>query len=597
MSKTPKSDQPLPNDLRNQDLRGKDLSGMHLAYRQFQRADLTGASLRDANLSHAEFCDPDGDATNDLMTSAEGLTVESFAGADLTGATLPESLEKLPQVDLLADASKEGSKLLFINVLAAMFCLLSAAIVNDLAVLTNSAVTSALPGLGLTLPISPFIFTAPFFLLGLHLYFLLTLQHYEEIITSLPAVFPDGITLERKVYPWLFSSLATSFRDSFRGWRFLTYFDSIAAVFLAHLLIPLTIWIFWFRALASHSNSGETTLVALGSSIIASCSQFVTGRATLKWGTLRGWPKWKIFPVWMIIISLAIIACFWVGIYFTEQARYGAIQSHRPYSYFHSKNKNSPDPHESNEPKVPFWKDLLLGIGDMQVANISSADLTKKPTSWTGRISEDEQELRAVTSPELSGSNLRYIKAFRSFMVNAELEGADLTGAVLADSDLRGADLRGTRMVGVDLSGAKVSSNATPTQLAYSDLTNADLTNSDVSGASFNGATLQGARLSGSVLDGAKLSDSDLVWDQFVAVKSIDFETTFPFTVSETYCRNGEAIDLHVVSGDGKHALNFTIERPSDSRSERARANWKRIWNENKKKCPQIVVLGDSFSF
>jgi hypothetical protein len=56
-------------------------------------------------------------------------------------------------------------------------------------------------------PIAGFYWVAPVLLAGIYVYFHLYLQRLWEALADLPAVFADGVSIDRKVDPWLLTGL------------------------------------------------------------------------------------------------------------------------------------------------------------------------------------------------------------------------------------------------------------------------------------------------------------------------------------------------------------------------------------------------------
>jgi uncharacterized protein YjbI with pentapeptide repeats len=139
-------------------------------------------------------------------------------------------------------------------------------------------------------------------------------------------------------------------------------------------------------------------------------------------------------------------------------------------------------------------------VGYSPFANLEHADVSIKPSSWTGK---SESELDGVKGAELRGADLRYAEANGAFLAKANLAGAQLEHADLSRSDLRqarfnefsmnaysghvaNAILKGAHLDGADLRGAF---------LRYGILPDADLTEADLRGALLNSANLIGSRL------------------------------------------------------------------------------------------------------
>ncbi len=85
----------------------------------------------------------------------------------------------------------------------------------------------------------------------------------------------------------------------------------------------------------------------------------------------------------------------------------------------------------------------------MRPANLREADVSIKPTNWTGKHTEGEIAL--VKGAQLLGKDLRDAEASGAFLVKADLSIADLQGA-----NLQGANLFLAKLQGADLSGANL---------------------------------------------------------------------------------------------------------------------------------------------
>lgn len=194
-------------DLRDKDLSRSDFSRGRLCETKLQKAQLYGTIFHFADLSRAEFRDGQGSSDAVAGSQAKGLLAASLAGSNLEGALLPVEIASFDRLHNVEEVSKNGTTILLAMLAVCLFCLLTAGTFSDAALITNSGSTAAIPGVGLALPVGPFLYAAPFLLLAFHLYFILNLQRYEELISDLPSIFPDGVPLHLKIYPWLFSSL------------------------------------------------------------------------------------------------------------------------------------------------------------------------------------------------------------------------------------------------------------------------------------------------------------------------------------------------------------------------------------------------------
>ena len=222
-----------------------DLSGLDLAHTSLRRVsfrnvkfgncDLTAADLREAVLSGA-----------DLSGVTGLLEPQQLAGADLTGAKLPEPVQKLfENLDVAKGVSANAQKLFITMLAACLYSWLTIATTSDVNLVVNRA-TSPLPIIGTSIPIVGFYFVAPLLLLVIYFYFHLYLQKLWDEMGSLPAIFPDGRPVHAKADPWLLSDLIRSHASRLRPDRpFLSYLQKWISIALAWWAVPFTLILFW----------------------------------------------------------------------------------------------------------------------------------------------------------------------------------------------------------------------------------------------------------------------------------------------------------------------------------------------------------------
>jgi uncharacterized protein YjbI with pentapeptide repeats len=551
-------------DMSGRELRNADFSNAILHDAQFQRSSLGGASFRCADLQGAKFCDTGGDQS--MPSEAVGLSSVAFAGANLKGAQIPKQMLEFPQLHNVEEVSKSATTVMFTMIAACVFCVLTSATFPDAALLTGTSWTGAIPGLGLTLPVLPFLAASPFLLLALQFYFLLLLQRYEELLADLPAVFPDGIEMPKRIYPWLFSSLVPPRGDfRYRRRRVGDLFELIFAVILAYVVVPGSIWIMWFRALCTHRFAAYAALIALGCSVALSFAQFATSRVFLKSGMDGAKRVSSFYPWWMWVITAVAFCMFSIGTAITIQASIGSVVTDAGYSFY-----------GVNEVRVPFFRQLLYGIGYFQVAQIADEDVSKKPPSWTGRETEGEPELRAITGANLDFKNLRYLRGYKSFLVNARLEHVDLKGAVLAFADLRGANLKGSQALGIDLTGARVSSIDTPSDLSFSNFENANFSRASLQGAKLISTGLRGAKFNGADLSAANLSGSDVDFNQLKEAEMLDDRTILSPPLKLSRCiRKRASIQVMLLGGQETPPRVWEVVKPYAMHDTYDEKKWK----------------------
>jgi hypothetical protein len=126
------------------------------------------------------------------------VRVKQLAGADLTGAKLPDSLgEPFANLDTANDVSTNAQNLFIAMLAACLYSWLTIATTSDVNLIVDRA-SSPLPIIGTSIPIVGFYFVAPFLLVAIYFYFHLYLQKLWEEMGSLPAFFPDGTPLQAR---------------------------------------------------------------------------------------------------------------------------------------------------------------------------------------------------------------------------------------------------------------------------------------------------------------------------------------------------------------------------------------------------------------
>ena len=508
-------------DLEKADLIGADLRGANLGDAKLQGANLTGAklqgakllgtNLRRAQIMQAEFeGEPnfagadlwhadlrDADLNDAKLSDVTGLLADKLAGTDLSNARLPPDIAKFEALDHVAEISKHARNNFLAVLGACVFSWLTIATTTDAALLTNRAET-ALPVIGTDVPIAGFYWAAPPILLALFLYLHLYLQRMWTGLASLPAVFPDGHTLDRRAYPWLLTSLVNAHVPRLRERRppfsRLMVFLSIV---LAWLLVPATLGLFWLRYLPRHDWFWTIEQFLLFSICVAFAVAFYRRAGA----TLRGHepPNFVWRQAWKRTATFAYGGLF----LFVAAAGYvvslGAIEG---------------DVRRSEEypivvlPAVAAWVPYAFDrIGYKTHADLREADVSTKPATWTGLADQRAEldksieekawaELAQVKPAPLKDADLRYAYAYRAFLAKADLRGAKLQGADLTFANLQAADLTGAKLWRADLS--------------WANLQRADLFLAEFLGAKLLHANLREAKLGQANFQKAFLADADL---------------------------------------------------------------------------------------
>lgn len=450
-----------------------DFSGAKLAEVYFTGASLCKANLRETDLRNA-----------DLSCTVGGLKSEQLAGADVTGAKLPEALtklyEKLGSVSEISDSAKK----LFLGLLTAcVYSWLTIGTTKDVDLITNRA-SSPLPIIQTAIPIAGFYVIAPAILLCIYFYFHFYLQKLWDELASLPAILPDGRPLHQRADPWLFNDLVRSHFTKLKpARRFLSHFQKWLSILLAWWLVPITLLFFWGRYLRRH----DLPWTYLHASLLAISIAFAIQLYRLAKETLHGVPPtplaWKAFRRWQTYTDIlrptiiAIVLIFVSRSAITGPSRVTTVMGWARYS--------------------PF-------------ATLQDVDVSIKPPDWTGK---KDDELNLVKGADLKAHNLSFANAQGAFLVKAQLANSHLEYA-----DFRFADLRKADFTNNEIEVSKTHSenarfdkaNLSGANLAGADLRNTTFLGANLTGANLASADLRHAELAGADLTRASLAEADL---------------------------------------------------------------------------------------
>jgi uncharacterized protein YjbI with pentapeptide repeats len=600
------------------DLRGAALSAMDLSGVNLRGADLRGAGFNKTGLSGASLREADLQGV-DLSTN-RGLQTEQLAGADLTGAKLPEELTKL--YDRLENVNNisESARKLFLAVLAAcLYSWLTIATTTDVSLITNRA-SSPLPIIQTSIPIVGFYWVAPLLLLCVYFYLHFYLQKLWEELGSLPAIFPDGRPLHTKTDPWLLNDLVRAHLPKLSAGRpFLSYLQLWISVLLAWWVVPITMFLFWGRYLPRHELSGTTfQVVLLAISVAAALRLYWLAVATLR-GVERGPFKFsrlsansRGYQAAALVVAVGALFAIvsWgaiMGVPSNDPILGIPLLLHRDDAPSLSGADIGMLPHRERSyeqararfPRRLTWVPRLMAlVGYSPFADLRGAELSQKKSGW----SKNDKGIDSVVGAQLKGANLRYALASGAFLAGAnlsgaKLRGADLSGAVVYGSDLRAVDLSATSLGGADLSAANLSG----ADLSAADLGNADLSGAEVGNkdmveggtthlemanlhfANLNGADLVGANLRGAILVSAGMGDTDLTYADLTDVDlslanlwrarldGADLNGAYLDNADLTYSdfRGAKNLDLGAVKGASHWDRAFYNDRHSAEESEK----------------------------
>jgi uncharacterized protein YjbI with pentapeptide repeats len=465
------------------------LKGADLTLANLRGASLVQANLMDSKLLGTEFQQANLQAAR--LDGAPGLFSPKLAGANLFGAVLPADtspLEGLKNVSEVAD--RVGWFLvavLFLNALTWLRIFTT----KDSDLLKNSP---ALPFFRLqsVMPFIPFYLFGPVMILSLFICFHLYLQRLWDGASQLPAIFPDGQSLD-KCMPWFARWNVRRHFIWLRNTRSpLEFLEAGIAKLLLYWVTPATTLLFWGRYLTLEDMRGSSLHVFLLVGAITAAINFpkMAGKAFAP-DSLRSLNLTKSSrhraALHGSVAPLGIgILLFLLSI--------GTVMG-TPHGYGRTT--------ESSHPGIKTWAaDALWTIGYDPYAQLTETDVSTKPSTWSGQ----ENEFAAVKGANLNRLRLRYIQAYGVFLAKARLWQTDLRNANLSEADLRGANLRQADLRFAVFDRAKL----TGASLQEANVQNANLSLADLRGANLSFAVLSGAMLLDTTLDGASLYKADM---------------------------------------------------------------------------------------
>src|SRR5467141_2345692 len=491
-------------NLAKADLTGVNLQGAHLHRTNLVGADLSMANLRGAslvrsNLQNANLLGTELRGANLMganLYGAEGLWFGRLGGTNLFDAVLPESISAVDTSKAIGDATKIARWFYFLTVGASLLCCLLIAFTTDVRLLLN---TSALPfmRLGNVLPMTGLYLGGPLVLLALSLRFHFLLLRLWGSMAALPAVFPDGQTLE-KDGPWYLMGLVRRhFRWQGESRSAMIAFETVLSTVLAYWIVPATLFLYWLRYLPRQDFRGTLLHVCLMTLSVATATSlpFVVSRV-LRPGDIR-LPKSKNILRMILGTTRAALATAFILFLFSLGVNRGL-----PFDRSTAAEESPAD--------VRRWAAMVFqSVGYRPYADVTEAALSTPPRrgeAWT------DETVEKISGARLNQMNLRFARGYRVFLTNAKLWRANLEGAYLSEADLRGANLREALLRSAILDRAQlthavlVSAKATGANLTASDLRFADL-----SYGTFENAVLSNAKASGASLYAVNLRNAQLL--------------------------------------------------------------------------------------
>src|SRR2546422_2112724 len=449
------------------DLSMANLRGASLVRTNLQNANLLGTELRGANLMGAN------------LYGAEGLWFGRLGGTNLFDAVLPESISAVDSSKAIGDATKVARWFYFLTIGVSAICCLLIAFTSDVRLVVNSSALHT-TRLGNLLPMTGLYLGGPLLLLALSLRFHFLLLRLWGSMAALPAVFPDGQTLE-KDGPWYLMGLVRRhFRWQGESRSAMIAFETVLSTVLAYWIVPSTLFLYWFRYLPRQDFRGTLLHVLLMTLSVATatCLPFVVSRV-LRPGDIR-LPKSK--NILRMILGTTRVALTPRCILFLFSL---GVNRGLPFDRSTAAEESPAD--------VRRWAAMVFqSVGYRPYADLTEATLSTPPPA--GQVWTDET-VEKISGARLNQMNLRFSRGYRAFLTNAKLWRANLEGAYLSEADLRGANLRETLLRSAVLDRAQVG--------------HAVLVSANATGANFSGADLRDADLSYGTFENAVLRSEE----------------------------------------------------------------------------------------
>jgi uncharacterized protein YjbI with pentapeptide repeats len=305
-------------NLTGANLSGADLSEADLIEANLSNASLSGASLLGADLTKVDLQSAALDrASLDYCTLRDanlekvtGLQAQQLRGGNVSNATLPDTIARFEGLSTVREATQSARKL-FISVLVA--CAYAALAIT---LTTGGSEDIELPIIGLNVGTNAFFLATPPLLALLHGYFHLQMQRLWEEVANLPAIFPDGKPLDRKIHPWLVTGVARAHVKLLKEQPFPPFFPLQYATvwFLAWGTVPATIGYFLSMYPAIPPGWSLLIYLLLALTLGGSIAAYLKVKHTLE---LQGhdpfpWKRpWRSTGLWLSIGCFLLAGLAW----------------------------------------------------------------------------------------------------------------------------------------------------------------------------------------------------------------------------------------------------------------------------------------------
>lgn len=385
-------------------LTGANLTDAKLIRVNFKKAHLTDSQFQNANLSNADFSEArvtfaifhHANLRNANMEKVIDLTTPALGGADVSSAKLPENVEKFDGITAAQNTIQMARPVFIALMLGCLYSWLTMSSISYKAIILGEEMFP-LPVLQTNIKVQYFFVAGPLIILGLFIYLHHYLKTLWEHFSQLPAIFTDGRTIEKTVYPWMLTSVVYRAIPILKNpgnqpnmWKV----PAALSFLTAWLIAPFTVYGYWIFYFSKHD--------------------------------IR-------FNIGLLVILIFILLC---SLFYYKQA-YSILRIERnlnvKFFYF----------------LQPLLVLLMLGFFIQYInppfANLSNEELSKRSEKlmWNASL---EEMLATVKGANLKNADLSGANLFRSFLFHADMSNANLQGADLRKANIRCADLRGANL-------------------------------------------------------------------------------------------------------------------------------------------------------
>jgi len=495
------------------DLEDADFSRIDLVDANLVRANLQGAKFDGANLFGVKFCEANLQRA-DFGKPTSRLLASQLAGADLTASILPEELRIDNRLAVAKDISSSAKNLFFALLAGCLYSGLTIITTHDADLITNR-ISSPLPIIQTPIPIVRFYEVAPLILLCIYFYFHFYLQKLWEELALLPAVLPDGRSLDACTDPWLLNDLVRHHFAKLQDRRpLLSRAEEWVSILLAWWLVPLALYLFWSRYLPRHDLIRTIPHAAiLAFSGFSAWSLHHLAVRTLRTHNKLGSSESKKGP-WFSSYYKHASAIILIGLMILISI--GVIKGKRVW-----------DPTLSHPYSANTWLPwLVTKCGHNPFASLNGADISGKPQNHNASDSK-YQDISGVHEIKLDNIDLRYAAASEAFLAKSHMQGAKLRGAHLDNADLRqtyleSADLSHTELLHAHLQGSDLrNADLSDAKLGDADLTEADMVDANLSHAILYQTKLVGTKLRGANLLEVTFDQTDIKYADLINAKKL----------------------------------------------------------------------------